>query len=102
MFCLGESSVNQSLQVGIIGDFNPGSPSHLATTDALSHAAKALSLSLTWAWVPTSSLDDEEGVRALGQYAALWCAPGSPYQSAEGAMRAIQFAREQGRPFIGT
>lgn len=33
---------------------------------------------------------------------AFWCAPGSPYNSAQGAMNAIQFARENNRPFIGT
>ena len=32
----------------------------------------------------------------------LWCVPASPYRSTEGALRAIRFAREQGRPFLGT
>ena len=38
----------------------------------------------------------------LKPFDALWCAPGSPYKSMDGALRAIQFAREQGWPFIGT
>ena len=28
--------------------------------------------------------------------------PGSPYRDIDGALRAIRFAREQGRPFLGT
>jgi CTP synthase (UTP-ammonia lyase) len=38
----------------------------------------------------------------LQQFDALWCAPASPYKSMQGALQAIQFAREQGWPFIGT
>ena len=32
----------------------------------------------------------------------FWCVPGSPYKSETGALRAIRFAREQQRPFLGT
>ena len=38
----------------------------------------------------------------LKQFDALWCAPGSPYKSMDGALRGIQFARERGWPFIAT
>ena len=33
---------------------------------------------------------------------ALWCVPGSPYHSMDGALRAIRFARENHLPFLGT
>ena len=32
----------------------------------------------------------------------MWCVPGSPYHSAEGALAAIRFAREKRRVFLGT
>lgn len=38
----------------------------------------------------------------LDSYAGFWCVPASPYRSMEGALRVIRFAREQGRPFLGT
>jgi CTP synthase (UTP-ammonia lyase) len=38
----------------------------------------------------------------LRRFDALWCAPGSPYQSMDGALQGIRFAREEGWPFIGT
>jgi CTP synthase (UTP-ammonia lyase) len=94
--------MERTLRVGIIGDFNPKSPSHTATNEALSHAASAVSLSLDCSWLPTPSLDDEGTGMGLKQFDALWCAPGSPYKSINGAMRAIQFARENDWPFVGT
>ncbi len=94
--------MNRTLQVGIIGDFNPNYPAHIATHEALSHAARAMSLSLAWSWLPTPSLDEEGSGMGLTRFDALWCAPGSPYKSMNGALRAIRFAREHDWPFVGT
>jgi CTP synthase (UTP-ammonia lyase) len=92
----------QPLRVGIIGDFDPRLPYHKATTDALAHAASVLSVALDCSWVPTQSLDDLDNMTTLKQFDALWCAPGSPYKSMNGALNAIRFAREQDVPFLGT
>jgi CTP synthase (UTP-ammonia lyase) len=94
--------MNQPLRIGIIGDFNPNNLSHLATNDALSHAAKVLAVTVEPSWLPTPYLEDESGQAKLNSFEALWCAPASPYQSMEGALRAIRFAREEDWPFIGT
>jgi len=94
--------MSQALTVGIAGDWNESSPSHRATNEALEHAARALSVPVEVRWLPTLSLAAEGGEAMLRQSDALWCAPGSPYQSMEGALYAIRFAREEGRPFIGT
>ena len=94
--------MHQPLQVGIIGDFDPNRPTHLATNDALRHAASALSVTVECVWLPTPSLEDEGSEALLKPCDALWCAPASPYKSMHGALQAIRFAREQGRPFIGT
>jgi CTP synthase (UTP-ammonia lyase) len=94
--------MNWSLKVGIIGDFDPRRPSHIATNEAVSHAAAALDATADCCWLPTQSLNDEASEAMLKPFDALWCAPGSPYKSMNGALRAIRFAREQGWPFIGT
>jgi CTP synthase (UTP-ammonia lyase) len=78
--------MDQKIKIGIIGEFLPERPSHNATNQALNHAAGALSM----------NLDD------LVNFDALWCAPGGLYKSKIGTIRAIQFAREKGWPFIGT
>lgn len=93
---------HESLKVGVIGDYNATSRFHRATNAALQHAAGALAVTVDVDWLPTPSLAREHGAATLQQYDALWCAPGSPYQSMEGALQAIRFARQQGRPFIGT
>lgn len=94
--------MNQRINVGIVGDFNPKSPYHLATNDALGHAADALSVGVNISWMPTESLDGADVATMLKSFDALWCAPGSPYVSMNGALNAIRFARENDVPFIGT
>jgi CTP synthase (UTP-ammonia lyase) len=94
--------MDQLLKVGIIGDFDPNLPSHIATNEGLSHAAAALSVTLECSWRPTQSLNEEGREAMLQPFDALWCAPASPYKSMHGALRAIRFAREKGWPFIGT
>ena len=94
--------MNQQLKVGVIGDYDPNLLSHIPTNEALGHAAAALSMSLDSSWLPTESLANGFGGTTLKQFDALWCAPGSPYKSMDGALQAIQFARETGWPFIGT
>ena len=94
--------MNQQVKVGVIGDYDPNMPNHIATDKALGHAANALSVSLTSSWIPTQSLAGGAVGTVLKPFQALWCAPGSPYKSMDGALQAIQFAREEGWPFLGT
>jgi CTP synthase (UTP-ammonia lyase) len=94
--------MNQQLKVGIIGDYDPNLRFHIATNEALGHAARALSISFDSSWLPTQSLANEFDRTRLRQFDALWCSPGSPYKSMDGALRGIQFARETGWPFVGT
>lgn len=88
--------------VGIIGDFNPESETHRATSEALHHAAHALRTTAVVSWLPTSELSTGTVPQLLEPFDALWAAPGSPYVSMEGALCGIQFARERDRPFFGT
>jgi len=92
----------QRARVGIIGDYNPELRFHPVTVEALKHAAKALSVAVDIRWLPTESLEDRAERKSLERFDALWCSPGSPYQSMAGALEGIRFARERGRPFIGT
>jgi CTP synthase (UTP-ammonia lyase) len=94
--------MHQAIKVAIIGDYNPDLRFHNATNEALKHAAKALSLAVDFKWLPTQSLEDQSEWKNLEQFDALWGSPGSPYKSMDGALQGIRFAREMGRPFIGT
>lgn len=48
-------------------------------------------------WVASETVTD-----AIAEYDGIWVVPGSPYASKDGALRAIQLARETGIPFLGT
>jgi CTP synthase (UTP-ammonia lyase) len=94
--------MKDAVRVGIVGDYNPASRYHAATDAALQHAGTALDLPVEVTWVPTPAVDAANAEKVLGQFDALWCAPGSPYESMEGALAGIRYARERGRPFVGT
>ena len=93
--------MHMPLRIGIIGDYRPDFRPHQATQAALGHAAGALQLAVMIEWLPTLTLAQDPETQ-LHPFDALWCAPGSPYQSMDGALRGIRYAREQGVPFIGT
>lgn len=89
------------ISIGIVGDFDPTFPPHAATNAALRHSADLLGIALEVSWLETQSLAGDDPDRILA-YQALWCAPGSPYRSLDGAVRAIRVARQDGVPFLGT
>jgi CTP synthase (UTP-ammonia lyase) len=94
--------MKKQLDIGIIGDFEPRRSSHLATVDAIHHAAAGLGLKARISWAPTPSILSGEGERQLKQCDCFWASPGSPYKSLSGAIQGIRLARESGRPFVGT
>ena len=94
--------MGETVNIGIIGDFDPSNPSHRATNDALYHAANHLSVRVNIVWLPTPSFLTEPGQQRLEEFDAVWAGSGSPYQSMEGALSGIQLAREMKKPFIGT
>jgi len=91
--------MSSKVKIGIIGDYD-GRPSHLATEESLKHSAKKLGVAIEIKWIDTLELEHNE--HELQYFDGLWCAPGSPYKSMNGAINAIKFARENDYPFIGT
>ena len=95
--------MDKQLKVGIIGDYDPKTFfSHIPTNEALRDAANALSVSVAYTWLPTLSVIGQPIETTLKKFDALWCAPGSPYLSMDGALQGIRFAREMEVPFIAT
>lgn len=87
-------------RLALIGDHNLESVAHRAIPLALELARKNTGVSLAWDWIGTATVTDAP--RQLAGYSGVWCVPGSPYQSMDGALTAIRFARETRRPFLGT
>ena len=87
--------------IALVGDHDPEVVAHRAIPKALGLAALSLGRTVDAVWVATEDVvEDEE--RELGHVDAIWCVPGSPYRSTEGALTAIRRARERRMPFLGT
>ncbi len=83
-------------RIGIIGDYNPGNPTHIATTNGIQHAAEALGEPIEAVWLPTDQPHHFEN------FQGLFGSPGSPYRSFKRALAGIRYARENHIPFLGT
>jgi len=87
--------------IGVIGDYEPTKETHLATTASVQHAGAKRGLSAEVTWIPTQRVEDSSE-EALGGLDGLIIAPGSPYRSLGGALRAIEHARVHDVPLLGT
>lgn len=94
--------VTEPIRIGILGDFNPEFRSHHATNDALQHAARKLGIGVESVWLATPSLLEPNAATTLESFDGLWASAGSPYQSFDGMLKGIEFARVQDWPFLGT
>jgi CTP synthase (UTP-ammonia lyase) len=90
------------VRIGIVGDFSQAKHSHWATEAALFHAAAHLGVKVEPCWLPTPLFATQRAADVLAPYDAIWGAPGSPYRSMPGMLRAIEYARTRNVPYLGT
>jgi CTP synthase (UTP-ammonia lyase) len=83
-------------RIGVIGDFNPTNPIHIATDDSIEHSSEILNTPFTVTWLATDQEHD------FSSFRGLLCSSGSPYRSLDGALKGIRYAREKCVPFLGT
>ena len=86
------------MNIGLIGDYQESVTAHQAIPLALELSAKELRVPINFNWLHSEALD----VDLLDDYAALWCVPASPYENTDNVLSAIQFARTNNVPFLGT
>jgi CTP synthase (UTP-ammonia lyase) len=89
----------QNIKIGLIGERDDTVPAHQGISLSLHGAAKSLGVSIAFEWLPT---DQILSVDSLSGFNGIWCVPATPYLSMDGALRAIQYAREKQLPFLGT
>lgn len=87
--------------IAVVGDHQPGNPTHDAIPTAVEHSDAVLETSTSLKWVPTDEAEHLDAGR-LDEFAGFWIAPGSPYRSIDGALAVIRHARENDRPLLGT
>ena len=93
--------MKDTVRIGLIGDFSSEVLAHIAIPRALALAARQVECSVETKWLPTPLLEKNPEERLIA-FDGLWIVPASPYESMEGALRGIRFARERGKPFVGT
>jgi CTP synthase (UTP-ammonia lyase) len=94
--------VADAVRIAILGDFDPKSPTLPAIEKSLQHASAKLKHPIEPQWLATLSLLDQRIEKTLESFDGIWAAPGSPYQSFDGMLKGIEFARRRDWPFLGT
>lgn len=89
----------RSLHIALVGDYDPQITAHRAIPLAFELIARQTGQDIRSQWLATDAIADNN---ILVGFDGVWCVPGSPYRSEDGALQAIRFAREQRRPFLGT
>lgn len=89
----------RSLRIALVGDFDATVPAHRAIPIALALAASETGTRVEHTWIDTERIGSEH---LLLDFDGIWVVPNSPYRNMDGALRAIRFARENDRPFLGT
>ena len=87
------------LTLALVGDRDERITAHRAIAAALPLAARSLGVAIEPLWLSTDSITS---AAVLKQVHGVWCVPGSPYRSMDGALMAIRHARTHGVPFLGT
>ena len=90
------------LRIGIVGDYQARFAGHRATGESLDSAAQSLGVEVESLWVPTPEVSESRAGETLDGFHGIWLAAGSPYQSMDGALAAVRFARERPVPFFAT
>lgn len=90
------------MRIGILGDYDPKSPTLPAIEKSLQHSADKLNISVEAEWLATPSLLESKTQKRLETFDGIWAAPGSPFKSFDGMLKGIEFARRRDWPFLGT
>jgi CTP synthase (UTP-ammonia lyase) len=89
-------------EIVLIGERDLSKRAHAGIEASIALFQRDFDPTLTFRWVPTAEVAASTPAQSLGSATGIWCVPGSPYESTDGALQAIRFARENQRVFFGT
>lgn len=87
-------------KIAIIGDYNQNEKSHCLIMESIKEVAEEMHDGLEAQWIMSDALDVSK--EHLGRFDGFWFSPGSPYKDAKNVLSAIQYARENRVPALGT
>jgi CTP synthase (UTP-ammonia lyase) len=89
---------NHTARVALVGDRSANVRAHARIPGLVEALLRREGIALDPYWIATPEAEECD----LSGFDAIWAAPGSPYESAEGAIAAVRTAREHRIPFLGT
>ena len=87
-------------KIAIIGDYNQNEESHRLIMESIKEVAEEIQGELEAQWIISDALNVSE--EHLKLFDGFWFSPGSPYKDAKNVLSAIQYARKNGVPALGT
>jgi CTP synthase (UTP-ammonia lyase) len=85
-------------RIALVGDRSENVRAHARIPLIIDALLRRDGIALDPYWIATPDVAGCD----LGRFDAIWLVPGSPYDSADGAIAAARTARERGIPFLGT
>ena len=89
---------NPMARIALVGDRSANVRAHARIPTLIDALLQRDGIALDSYWIATPDVAGCD----LGRFDAIWLLPGSPYDSADGAIAAVRTAREQRLPFLGT
>ncbi len=89
------------LKIAVIGEFKSNNLTHVKLNSALEDFSIIKNCKIEYNWIDTNLLEENPS-KILKDYHGIWSAPGSPFNSLKGALNAIEYARNNDVPHLGT
>jgi CTP synthase (UTP-ammonia lyase) len=93
-----EDMTQHTPRIALVGDRSANVRAHARVPVIIEALLAREGIALDPYWIATPDVSEGD----LTGFDGIWLVPGSPYESAEGALAAVRVAREQRIPFLGT
>ncbi|MFH1537654.1 MAG: CTP synthase, partial [bacterium] len=87
--------------IGLVGKYVQLKDAYLSVLEALKHGGIANRVEVAVKLIDSGGLEKGRGLKSLGQVDGILVPGGFGYRGIEGKIRAIEYARENGIPFLG-
>jgi CTP synthase (UTP-ammonia lyase) len=92
----------QTPRIALVGERDVAKKAHQGIEASLALYRRDVNSHLDYDWVRTASITQTSIQDIFRDTTAIWCTPGSPYESISGALLAIRHARTEKMAFLGT
>ena len=91
----------QAVDIGIVGKYVSLHDAYLSVAEALKHAGYAYHTDVRIHWIDSEELEKKAPEEVLGDLKGILVPGGFGHRGIEGMIKAVQYAREHGIPFLG-